>query len=73
MRPSGFESRTKAAFEMVVIHRFAEVANDPILQGTLSDDLIRVCGNEDRRDRMPRIDQASVELDPGHSRASERR
>ena len=29
MRPAGLESRTKAAFEMVVIHRLAEVTNDP--------------------------------------------
>ena len=34
---SGFESRTKAAFEMVVIYRFAEVTKDPILQGAPPD------------------------------------
>ena len=33
-----------------------EVTNDPILQGAPLDDLIRVCGNEDRRDRVARLD-----------------
>ena len=52
---------------MVVVHWLAEVTNDPILQGAVPDDLIRVCGDEDRRDRVPRIDQMSVELEPSHS------
>jgi len=64
----GFESRTKAAFEMVVIHRLAEVTNDPILQGTPPHDLIRVGGNEDRGNRVARIDEMFVELNTSHSR-----
>ena len=62
------ESRTKAPLEMVVIHRLAEVTNNSILQGAPPDDLIRVCGNEDRRDRVPCIDEMSVELKTSHSR-----
>jgi len=53
---------------MVVINRFVEVTNDPVLQSATADNLVRVCGNENRRDRVPLIDQVSVELDPGHSR-----
>ena len=53
---------------MVVIHRLAKVTNDPILQGTVPGDLIRVCGNENRRDRVARIDEMSVELNSSHSR-----
>ena len=68
MRLPGFEGRTKAPFEMVVIHWLTEVTNDPIPQGTPPDDLIRVCGNEDRRNRVARINQMSVELDSSHSR-----
>jgi len=30
MRLTGFESRTKAAFEMVVIHGLAEITDHPI-------------------------------------------
>ena len=53
---------------MVVIHRLGEVTNDSILQGAVPDDLIRVCGNENRRNRVPRIDEMFVELNPSHSR-----
>ena len=68
MRLPGLESRTKAPFEMVIIHRLAEVTNDSILQSTPPDDLVRVCGNEDRRNRVSCSDEMSVELKTGHSR-----
>jgi hypothetical protein len=53
---------------MVVIDRFAQIANDSIFERAVPGSLIRVCGNENRRDRVPGIDQMLVELDPGHSR-----
>ena len=62
------ESTTKTTLEMVVIHRLAEVTNDSILQSTPPDDLVRVCGNEDRRNRVPCSDEMSVELKTSHSR-----
>ena len=68
MRPAALESRTQAAFEMFIIYRLGEITNDPVLQGTPADDLIGVCGNEDRGNRVARIDKMSVELDPSHSR-----
>ena len=68
MRLPGFESRTEAAFEMVVIDRLAKVANDPIPESTPPDDLVRVCGNDDRGNCISRIDEMSVELNSGHSR-----
>ena len=68
MRLSAIKSRTKATFEMGVIYRLAEVTNDPVLQGALADDLVRVCGHEDRWNRVTRIHKVSVELDSGHSR-----
>ena len=58
----------EAAFEMVVIDRLAEVTNDPILESTPPDDLVRVCGNDDRGHRVSCIDEMSVELNSGHSR-----
>jgi|SRR5215469_1215433 len=68
MRLLGFESPTEAAFEMLIIDRLAEVTNDPILESTPPDDLVRVCGNDDRGNRVSRIDEMSVELNSGHSR-----
>ena len=62
------ESTTKTTLEMVVIHRLAEVTNDSILQSTPPDDLVRVCGNEDRRNRVPCSDEMAVELKTSHSR-----
>ena len=45
-----------------------EVTNHPIVQGAVPNNLIRVCRNEDRRDRVARIDEVSVEFDASHSR-----
>jgi len=67
MRLPGFESRAKAAFEMLVIHRLGEVTNGAVLQGALPDDLIGVCGNEDRRNRVARIHEMPLKLNASHS------
>jgi len=53
---------------MLVINRLAEVTDDPTVQGASPDNLIRVCGNNDRRNRVARIDKMSVKLKSGHSR-----
>ena len=53
---------------MLVIHRLAEVTDDPTVQGAFPDDLVRVCGNNDRRNRVARIDKMSVKLKSCHSR-----
>src|SRR5436190_22423102 len=39
----GVERRTKAAFQMLVIHRLAEVANGAIVERAGAADLVRVC------------------------------
>ena len=72
MRLSGLESRTKAAFQMFIIHGFAEVTNHSILQGAVSSHLIRIGGDENGRDHVARIDEMSVELDARSFQASER-
>jgi hypothetical protein len=64
----GFKSRAKAAFEVLVIYWLGEVTNDAVLQRALAECLIRVCGNEDRRNCVARIDEISVELNAGHAR-----
>src|ERR1700746_878511 len=53
---------------MLVINRLAEVTDDPTVQGASPDDLIRVCGNNDRRNRVARLDKMSVKLKSSHSR-----
>jgi hypothetical protein len=53
---------------MLVIHRLTEVTNDPTLQNALPGDLIRISGNEDRRNRVARIYEMSVELNSSHAR-----
>ena len=52
---------------MIVIHRFWQVANDPLLKRARPDSFIWVCRDENRRDSVARIYQVSVELDAGHS------
>jgi len=61
------ERRTKAVFKMVIIYRLAEVAMDAIFERSLTDDLIRVCGNEDGWDGVPRVDEVPIELESSHS------
>jgi hypothetical protein len=60
------ESRTKTAREMLLVNRLAKVTNDPIVQGARPDVVIGEGRHEDRRNRMPHINEASVELESGH-------
>ncbi len=60
------ESRAKAPHEMLLINGLAKVANDPIVQGAGPDVVIGVGRHEDRRNRIARIDEVSVELESGH-------
>ena len=68
MRLSRLKSRTKAAFQLLIIHGFAEVTNHAILQGAASSPFIRISGDENGRDHVARFDEMSVELNPAHSR-----
>jgi hypothetical protein len=60
------ERRTKTAHEMILVHGFAKVTNDPILQSARPDLVIGVGRYEDRRNRMPHFDEASMELQSVH-------
>jgi hypothetical protein len=51
---------------MILIHGFAKVTNDPILQSAGPDLVIGEGRHEDRRNRMPHIDEASVQLESRH-------
>jgi hypothetical protein len=68
MRFAGFESRTKAAFEMFVVHGLGHVTDHPILEGALPRNLVRISGDENRRDPTARSEQVSMEFDARHSR-----
>ena len=60
------ESRTKTPHEMLLVNGFAKVANDSIVQGAGPDVVIGIGRHEDRRNRIPRIDEVSIELESGH-------
>ena len=51
-RPVRLERAAKTMLEMVVINRFSEVTNDPVLQSALADRLFRIGGQENRRNRV---------------------
>jgi hypothetical protein len=62
------ERRTKTAHEMNLVHGFAKVTTDPILQSARPDVDIGVGRHEDRWNRMPHFDEASMELESVHRR-----
>jgi hypothetical protein len=62
------ESRMKTPYQISFIKWLAKVTNDPIVQGPSPVNVIRVGRHEDRRNRVPRLDEVSVEFDPSHGR-----
>jgi hypothetical protein len=60
------ERRTKTAHEEILVHGFAKVTNDPIVQSARPDVAIGVGRHEDRRNRIARGDEVFVELESGH-------
>jgi hypothetical protein len=53
---------------MLFVNGLPKKTNDSIPQGAGPDIVIRVGRHEDRRNRVPQIDEASIKRDPGHSR-----
>ena len=64
----GCESRANTPYQTLVIHWLTKITDDPVVQGAGPINIIRIGGHEDCRNRMPCIDQALVEFDPGHLR-----
>src|SRR6266511_1193956 len=62
------ESGMKTAHQMLFIHWLTKITNDPIVQGACPNNVVRVARNEDCGNRVSRLDQMSVEFDPGHGR-----
>ena len=65
---TGRESRAKTPFQMLFIHWLAKVTDDPVVQGADPVNIIGIGSHEDCRNRVPCIDEVSVEFDPGHRR-----
>src|SRR6266851_2293876 len=58
------ESGTKTAHQMLFIHWLTKITNDPIVRGACPINVVGVGSNEDCGNRVPCIDQISVEFDP---------
>jgi hypothetical protein len=57
----------KTSIEMIVINGLAEVADDAFVESAIPGRVIRICGDEVRRNRLSRKRQAPVEFNSGHS------
>jgi hypothetical protein len=53
---------------MLVIHRLAQITHDPVNEGASPVGIIRKRSHKDCRNRVARVDKASVEFEPGHGR-----
>jgi hypothetical protein len=67
-RITGRENRAEALYQLLFIHRLTKVTHDPVVHGAIPVSIIRVGSHEDRRNRVPRIEEVPVEFDPGHRR-----
>src|SRR6478736_5698093 len=67
-RVTGCQSRAKTPFQMLFIHWLTKVTDDPVIQGAGPVNIIGVGCYEDCRYRVVRLDEVSVERDPGHRR-----
>ena len=60
------ESGTETPPEVLLVNGFAKVTKNPILERTRPDAIIGIRGHQDRRNRMPHFDEASVKLESVH-------
>src|SRR5260221_62161 len=61
-------SRTKTPYQMLLINRLTKVTNDPIVQDAGAVNVVGIGSNENCRNRVPCLDEVSVQLDAGHRR-----
>ena len=52
---------------MVVVHRLGEITDHSIHQGAVPSYLVRVSGNENRRDYVAGLDEVLVKLNTTHA------
>src|ERR1700677_3800381 len=60
------ERRTKTPHEMLLVDGLAKVTNNSFVQSAGPGVIIGVGRRKDRRNRIPRTDEVSVELKSGH-------
>ena len=56
------------SYEMLLVKWLAKVTYDPIVHGAGLVKVVGVGSNEDRRNRVTRLDEVFIELEPGHRR-----
>ena len=62
------EGRTKTLNQMRLVNGFPKVTDDSIIQGAGPDAVVGVGGHKDRRNRVPRLNEVSMQLNPAHCR-----
>jgi hypothetical protein len=67
-RLAGSKRRAEALQKTRLVNRLSKVADDPIGERAGPVGVVRVGSDEDRRNRVPGLDEVSVEVDSGHSR-----
>src|SRR5215469_13122308 len=67
-RVSRPESLANASCEMLFLRRLTQVTHDAVVQRASPVNVIGKRSDENRRNRLARVDKASVEFEPGHGR-----
>jgi signal transduction histidine kinase len=67
-RLAGPERRAEALQQTRLVNGLSKVADDPIVERAGPVGVVGVGSDEDRRNRVPGIDEVPVEVDSGHSR-----
>src|SRR5882757_4540515 len=57
------ESRSKATYQKLLIHRLTKITNSPFIQSACSISGVGIRSNEDGRNREPRTGEVSEEFD----------
>ena len=63
----GAEGEPDTLLKVVIIHRLRKIAKNAIAQCAGPHRVVRKCGYEDRRDRVPGVDKVPVQLRSGHA------
>ncbi len=60
------EGRAKTLHQILLINGFSKVTDDSIIQGAAADAVVGVRRHQDRRNRVPRLNEVSMQLNPAH-------
>jgi hypothetical protein len=65
---TGRQSLSKAAYQMLFIHRLTKITNDPVGQRAGAVSVVGISSDEDCGNGSPHLDEVPIKLDPGHRR-----